>query len=361
MHCQYTLLVLLASAIGTSARAIATRALKDNPDEGVYLVDCGSTMNESPSDLSVHDYVYYYNNDADGQKGEYPEITATPTDPGPHDGFIYHINWDSGTQSEPITADLQGRKFSLYNLEDDGSAKKGDRIKAIAKLDNEELSCYKYGGEVPDSLANGSLFKCSAYYRCTRDSHWSRSAKMILYNATTTVSDYHICGTGQTADPYFAFGQYSTWAETMQQPGYGYKLGGKKKCSISFSTSNVDQNSTSPISVGDVTRFWYSAVAPSIAKSIEYKEGQIDYCSITYPSGGYLAVVQTQDENPDVHDELQYHFQVSCEDKKCDSQTAVSVITNILGGIAGFATSLGAVPGLIQGGVTAANVLCGFG
>ncbi|ORY07905.1 hypothetical protein BCR34DRAFT_603711 [Clohesyomyces aquaticus] len=357
---QSALFILLASSASTSARALTARALKDNPDEGIYLVNCGSTMNENPTDLIVHDYVYYYNNEADGQKKQYPNINAKPTDPGPHDGFIYHINWDSGTQSSPITADLQGRKFSLYNLEDGDSAKQGDRVKAIAKLDNEELSCYKFGGEVPDALENGSLFKCSAAYRCTRDSHWSRTAKMVIYNATTTVSDWHICGTGQSGSPYTAFGQYSTWATTMQPPGTGYTLGGKKKCSISFSTSNVDQNSSSPISVGDVTRFWYAAVAPSIEKTIEYKNN-MDYCSVTYPSGGYLAIVQTQDENPDVHDELQYHFAVSCEDKKCDSQPTVSVITNILAGIAGFATGLGAVPGLIAGVVTAANVLCAFG
>jgi hypothetical protein len=362
MRSTFTLLVLLASSVRSSP--LKTR--KDSPDEAVYLVSCSST---GGGQLSLHDYVYWYGDDADGQKGLYPGITATPTDPGPHDGMIYNIDWLSGTKEHPITADLRGTKFTLYDLNDKG-AKKGDKVPVEAKLGTEDMDCYKDDRAVPDSLKNKSLWNCAAKYRCTRDVHWTRTAKLNLYNATTTIGGFTVCDRNTPASPYKAFGHYSDWAASMTPPNTPYKLYETQEqiCSISFHTVNVDQNSKTPLTIGDVQQFWRNAIARSVdlasyqdpKKTLVSHVDIYPYCKIPYPSGGYLAVQSTQDNNPNNHFQAEYHFAVTCGKKnKCDPSPAVGLLSGIMGSLVTVMVP-GPISGAITGVVNGLNAICAF-
>jgi hypothetical protein len=70
LYSTITLLALLASFVQASSPVVART---DYADEAVYLVNCAST---GGTQLTLHDYVYWYKNDADGKSGQYPSMSS---------------------------------------------------------------------------------------------------------------------------------------------------------------------------------------------------------------------------------------------------------------------------------------------
>jgi hypothetical protein len=170
----------------------------------------------------------------------------------------------------------------------------------------------------------------------------------------------NICGTGQSADPYKAFGNYAQWASSNAAPKTPYTLHKSfaDDCSIRFNTIGVDRTNPVPLSHGDVQQFWYKAISARVDRTITIDEkktiGANSYCKITYPSGGYLAVQSTQDSNPNDQHQKEYHFEVMCIRKKCDANPVIGFLGGLIGALAAIAAP-GPRSGSVAGSVVAMN------
>jgi hypothetical protein len=325
-------------------------ARTDYPDEVVVLAECDN--GKSSGDFATKDRIHYFTDDYNRRNGGASSDTVSKIhDPTQHDGFVYHVTWTAGTQSDPVWATFpdDGRTFKVWGLSD-GSAPDMP-VSGTADFGGAEFKCYQ-GGQGTWGTHDG--FTCSAAFTCTRADRYIRATSVTFDNKIAQVGRAKADCNNPTSAPYNAkdvFGQLKDMASHSWDANNGIDIGGN--CKMVFpsllvpsSSSLPGYDSTTPEKIAQV---FVDAVGTEIEKSrtsddiscyipgSQFGGGsyyQVYQEGLVYPHGGKFEIQMAKQSDPkSLQIQTRVEFRIDCS---CKSDNGLIVVLQSSLGLVGW-------------------------
>ncbi|KAF7548540.1 hypothetical protein G7Z17_g6995 [Cylindrodendrum hubeiense] len=162
--------IIAASGLA-SARVVPTNSKRadDYTNEVVLMVQCNRMQDDSDTPYGTKDQMWWWN-DYDSVFVDQSSITyekAYVYAPG-QDNPTY-VDWTAGTTKSPITADLRGKTFELYDQAESGDS--NTHVTGTGSYAGNVFSCYDSPKmKFYEPVMEGVQYVCENKYFCTRSS-----------------------------------------------------------------------------------------------------------------------------------------------------------------------------------------------